>query len=119
MIDPAVVLQGDFECEEAAHLRQGFDHCCVELVARSQVDASIVLIRWAPTSDEETSNITDRWRVPLHAYYVLSRRGDYDLTPIHSARDLNDLFPGHFDAGLVDEPRPAGCLPGVFAGLRR
>lgn len=113
------MLQGDFAHEEVAHLKQVFDHCHVELIARSKVDASIVLIRWSPTSDEETSNITDRWRVPLYAYYVLSRRGDYDLTPIHSARDLDDLFPGHFDAGFVNEPRPTGCLPGVFAGLRR
>ncbi len=119
MIDRSVVLEGDFERDEAKYLREAFDHCHLELVARSKLDAGVVLIRWSPAGGEESSNVTDRRRVPTHAYYVLSPGAEFDLTPVHSAAELEDLFPGHFDAGLIDEPRPAGCLAGLFAGFRR
>ena len=119
MIDLSVVLDGDFDRDEREYLREAFDHCRIELVARSKVDDAVALIRWSPTRDEEASNVTDRRRVPTHAYYVLSSDDPFDLTPIHSGAELGELFPGHFDAGLIDPPRPAGCLPGVFGGLRR
>ena len=110
-----VELIGNFEPAEADFLEASFDHCRIELLARSQLDSSVALLRWTPAPPRDANGVTDRHRVPRAAYYVLSTNRDLALTPISSAGELEEKFPGHFPPGLVAQRAVRrGCLPGLF-----
>ena len=115
MREAEVELTGSFEPAEAEFLEASFDHCRIELLARSQLDPSVALLRWTPVPAGSASAVTDRRRVPRAAYYVLTTTRDLALTPVSSAGELEEKFPGHFPPGLVAERAVRrGCLPGLF-----
>lgn len=115
MTDPSVELVGDFERDEAGFLRATFDHCRIELLARSRLDPSLALLRWTAQSKPGGPSVTDARRVPPAAYYVLEPTAEFQLTPIHSWDELEELYPGHFEqSALPETARPRGCLFGLL-----
>ncbi|MBM4435904.1 MAG: hypothetical protein FJ029_01450 [Actinobacteria bacterium] len=124
MSDPTVELVGDFTPDEAQFLWDTFDHCRIELLARSRRSADLALVRWTPApasrerppQDGGCARVSDPSRIPVTAYYVLERRArDFALTRVDSGADLESKYPGQFDASLIpDRPKPTGCLPGLL-----
>ena len=104
-------LSEGFTLDEAAYLRQLFDNCFIGLIARSQLDKSVVLVRWLPRGGDERLGVTDPRHVPPQAYYVLFKHDEFELTPIRSDDELGRLFPGHFKLGTIAERPARGCLP--------
>ena len=113
----SVDLIGYFEREEANFLIGSFDHCHIEIIARSKKDTTIALLRWSPEVGDASTRVADRSRVPPAAYYVLAQSdGEFALTPLHSQSDLDNRFPGHFDKDAIpDSPSRNGCLLGALA----
>ncbi len=110
-----VELIGSFETAETKFLEASFDHCRIELLARSQFDSSMALLRWTPAHAGDASAVTDRRRVPLAAYYLLTNEREFKLTPVASGSDLRQKFPDHFAPDVLPEPPVRrGCLPGLF-----
>ncbi len=112
MRSSSVELVGEFERAETGFLRDSFDHCRIELLARSKLDPAIALLRWSPRVAGSDQRVTDRRRVPPAAYYVLvPAHREFELTPVHSQRELDQRYSGHFDEGLLPETQPGrGCL---------